>query len=101
MAKWGGGEILRRAVRGMLPKNRLRDDRMSRLKCFEGEDHPYKLNLWRTGEVKKRLKRTPGVRKELEERQRGLERRKGGGPVFRKVEVKGKEEQKEDVKEQQ
>lgn len=32
MAKWGGGEVLRRAVRGMLPKNRLRDDRMARLK---------------------------------------------------------------------
>lgn len=31
--KWGGSEILRRAVRGMLPKNRLRDDRMARLKC--------------------------------------------------------------------
>lgn len=33
MAKWGGGEVLRRAVRGMLPKNRLRDERMARLKC--------------------------------------------------------------------
>lgn len=33
MAKWGGGEVLKRAVRGMLPKNRLRDDRMGRLKC--------------------------------------------------------------------
>lgn len=33
MAKRGGGEVLRRAVRGMLPKNRLRDDRMHRLKC--------------------------------------------------------------------
>lgn len=32
-AKWGGGEILKRAVRGMLPKNRLRDDRMARLRC--------------------------------------------------------------------
>lgn len=32
-AKWGGGEVLRRAVRGMLPKNRLRDHRMARLKC--------------------------------------------------------------------
>jgi large subunit ribosomal protein L13 len=32
MAKWGGGEILRRAVRGMLPKNRLRDPRLARLK---------------------------------------------------------------------
>lgn len=43
--KWGGGEVLRRAVRGMLPKNRLRDDRMARLKCFEGEAHPYKSNI--------------------------------------------------------
>ena len=30
--KWGGGEVLRRAVRGMLPKNRLRDPRLERLK---------------------------------------------------------------------
>lgn len=30
--KWGGGEVLKRAVRGMLPKNRLRDPRLSRLK---------------------------------------------------------------------
>lgn len=30
--KWGGGEVLRRAVRGMLPKNRLRDKRLERLK---------------------------------------------------------------------
>lgn len=32
MQKWGGGEILRRAVRGMLPKNKLRDRRLERLK---------------------------------------------------------------------
>jgi large subunit ribosomal protein L13 len=32
MEKWGGSEVLWRAVRGMLPKNRLRDDRMARLK---------------------------------------------------------------------
>lgn len=32
MEKWGGGEVLRRAVRGMLPKNRLRDKRLARLK---------------------------------------------------------------------
>lgn len=31
-AKWGGGEVLRRAVRGMLPKNRLKDSRLARLK---------------------------------------------------------------------
>lgn len=35
-AKWGGGEVLRRAVRGMLPKNRLKDARLARLKskCY-------------------------------------------------------------------
>jgi large subunit ribosomal protein L13 len=36
--KWGGGEVLRRAVRGMLPKNKLRDVRLARLRgtlsCF-------------------------------------------------------------------
>ena len=32
LAKWGGGEVLKRAVRGMLPKNRLRDPRLARLK---------------------------------------------------------------------
>ena len=32
MRKWGGGEVLRKAVRGMLPKNRLRDKRLGRLK---------------------------------------------------------------------
>lgn len=50
-AKWGGAEVLRRAVRGMLPKNRLRDDRMARLKAFEGQAHPYKMNLIKIREV--------------------------------------------------
>lgn len=36
--KWGGGEVLRRAVRGMLPKNRLRDKRLSRLKGIDDYD---------------------------------------------------------------
>ncbi len=45
MAKLGGAEVLRKAVSGMLPKNRLRDDRLSRLKAFEGEAHPYKDNI--------------------------------------------------------
>lgn len=31
-AKWGGGEVLRRAVKGMLPKNRLQEPRLARLK---------------------------------------------------------------------
>lgn len=45
--KWGGGEVLKKAVRGMLPKNRLRDKRLERLKVFEGEHHPYSKNLVR------------------------------------------------------
>lgn len=47
MAKLGGAEVLRKAVSGMLPKNRLRDDRLARLKAFEGEAHPYKDNIVR------------------------------------------------------
>ncbi|KUJ19881.1 ribosomal protein L13 [Mollisia scopiformis] len=45
MGKLGGAEVLRKAVSGMLPKNRLRDDRLARLKAFEGEAHPYKDNI--------------------------------------------------------
>lgn len=43
--KWGGGEVLKKAVSGMLPKNRLRDKRLARLKVFEGVAHPFKVNL--------------------------------------------------------
>jgi len=49
MGKLGGAEVLRKAVSGMLPKNRLRDKRLARLKAFEGEEHPYKRNLVRFG----------------------------------------------------
>lgn len=45
MAKWGGGEVLRKAVSGMLPKNRLRKERLARLKTFEGHAHPYGENV--------------------------------------------------------
>jgi large subunit ribosomal protein L13 len=62
--KWGGGEVLKKAVSGMLPKNRLRDKRLARLKgemnlhctvhlltfgsiVFEGVAHPFKENLIR------------------------------------------------------
>lgn len=39
MAKYGGAEVLRKAVSGMLPKNRLRDVRLARLKgAFNGLD---------------------------------------------------------------
>lgn len=43
--KFGASEILRRAVRGMLPKNRLRAVRLERLKPFDGKGHPYRKNL--------------------------------------------------------
>ncbi|KOS21183.1 54S ribosomal protein L23 [Escovopsis weberi] len=51
MEKHGGAEVLRKAVSGMLPKNRLRDKRLARLKAFEGEAHPYGQNLVRFGGV--------------------------------------------------
>lgn len=88
MEKWGGGEILRRAVRGMLPKNRLRDDRMARLKCelylyygrwllgstkadrlmtgFEGHAHPYKQNILRLDGEKSSILDLPEVKATLE-----------------------------------
>ncbi|OLL23982.1 54S ribosomal protein L23, mitochondrial [Neolecta irregularis DAH-3] len=45
--KKGGGEVIRKAVSGMLPKNRLRQVRLARLKTFEDEAHPYRKNLVR------------------------------------------------------
>jgi len=50
IGKLGGAEVLRKAVSGMLPKNRLRDKRLARLKAFEGSAHPYKQNLIRFGD---------------------------------------------------
>lgn len=47
MEKWGGSEVLRKAVSGMLPKNRLRKIRLARLRAFEGPQHPYEQNLVR------------------------------------------------------
>lgn len=35
-------EIIRHAVAGMLPKNKLRKKRLARLYIFENEEHPYK-----------------------------------------------------------
>ena len=34
-------EVIMRSVGGMLPKNKLRDLRLSRLKVFVGSEHPY------------------------------------------------------------
>ncbi|GMM50309.1 mitochondrial 54S ribosomal protein YmL23 [Starmerella bacillaris] len=41
----GGGELLRRAVKGMLPKNQLREHRLARLKLVEGSSNPYSQNI--------------------------------------------------------
>lgn len=49
MDKFGGSEVLKKAVSGMLPKNRLRKKRLARLKAFEGDAHPYEENLVRFG----------------------------------------------------
>ncbi|KAK0637231.1 ribosomal protein L13-domain-containing protein [Bombardia bombarda] len=49
MDKFGGAEVLRKAVSGMLPKNRLREKRLARMKAFEGDAHPYKQNIVRFG----------------------------------------------------
>lgn len=59
MEKLGGAEVLRKAVSGMLPKNRLRDDRLARLKAFEGDAHPYKENVVRF-DGKPNIARWPG-----------------------------------------
>jgi len=38
-------EIIRRAVSGMLPRNRLHDRRLARLFIFKGNEHPYGAQL--------------------------------------------------------
>ncbi len=38
-------EVIRRAVKRMLPANKLRDSRMSRLKVYAGEEHPHQAQL--------------------------------------------------------
>ena len=44
--KWGGAEVLRKAVRGMLPKNRLRDKRLARLKGVCGRCFVFRQNCF-------------------------------------------------------
>lgn len=45
IANKGYKEVLMRAVKGMIPKNKHRLVRMDRLKVFDGDEHPYKQNL--------------------------------------------------------
>jgi large subunit ribosomal protein L13 len=45
MKRKGGGEVLRKAVSGMLPKNRTRPQLLARLKTFEDSRNPYADNI--------------------------------------------------------
>lgn len=45
VADKGYGEVLRKAVSGMLAKNGFRKERLDRLKVFDGSEHPYKENI--------------------------------------------------------
>ena len=38
--------VLRKAVYGMLPRNKLRHKWMERLHLFEGEEHPFEQNIY-------------------------------------------------------
>lgn len=44
-------QIIRTAVSGMLPKNKLRDRRLARLKVFAGEENPFAANIGRRYDV--------------------------------------------------
>lgn len=53
----GYHELLRRAVSGMLPKNRLRKLRLDRLKAFDDSEHPYKQNFVGRWQDKAKIKK--------------------------------------------
>ncbi len=38
-------EVIKKAIFGMLPKNKLRKEMMKRLRVFKGEEHPYESKL--------------------------------------------------------
>lgn len=56
IANKGYAEVLRRAVKGMIPKNKLRLIRMDRLKLYDGDEHPYKQNLIAYADEMKEMK---------------------------------------------
>ncbi len=55
-------EIIRRAVKGMLPKNKLQKPRMARLRIFAGAEHSFEGKFKRSpkGEVPPKLRRGVG-----------------------------------------
>lgn len=44
-------KIIRQAVSGMLPKNRLRDRRLERLRIFEGPENPLQANITKSWNI--------------------------------------------------
>ncbi|GMF03816.1 unnamed protein product [[Candida] boidinii] len=79
-ADLGYGEILKRAVSKMLPKNQLRWSRLERLKVFDGSDHPYKQNLIAFADeqpiVQKKIEDLQNRKKVLEEYEARMKSRK-------------------------
>ncbi|CAN6620877.1 large ribosomal subunit protein uL13m [Trichomonascus vanleenenianus] len=59
----GGGEILRKAVYGMLPKNRLRKFRIERLKTFEGSKNDYAQNVFASYDMVPEIKAARAAKK--------------------------------------
>ena len=55
-------EIIRRAVKGMLPKNKLQKSMLKRLHIFAGAEHPFEEKFKRSpkGEVPPKLRRSVG-----------------------------------------
>lgn len=76
VADYGYGEILKRAVSKMLPKDKHRDSRLRRLKVFDGSKTPYDANIvaWadQKPEVDERLKQLAERKKVVEEYQKRM-----------------------------
>lgn len=77
---YGYGEVLRRAVSRMLPKNRYRKERLARLKVFDGAQHPYQQNIiaWADEypQVEKALEESITREKQLQEFNKLLQEKK-------------------------
>ena len=78
-AKFGGAEVLRKAVSGMLPKNKLRNVRLARLKAYDELGHPYSKNILKMYGGGGKVGRLAG---QLEEVKKAEEKGEGGTPVM-------------------
>lgn len=57
-------EIIKHAIKGMLPNNKLRDKMLKKLFVFAREDHPYKSKAFVSSALKKHLKQDLEVKNE-------------------------------------